>query len=506
MSNPQPSEPQSSFVTDVSPSPDSLSMIQPSGVTTALKGQFLLAMGGTVYAALHLNLSEVALGLVTGGLTGFSLLRLSRQPALSLQPDEPQVPQNQPELTRLAAINRALQDQLIHQAALQDQLQHAEAAVLQAEKMATLGTLMAGVAHEINTPLGAIQASAENLEFSVSQTLGCLPQLCHTLNEEQLAAFSQLLTWAGEDHFSRSSREERQLKRELKAQLEALEIENARSIAAVLSPMGIGQNLTEILPLLRSPQVDLILDAAYNLHAIQANGSNIGVAIGRANNIVASLRNYARKGSQSQPCLSDLRMGLETVLTLYQNKLKHGVDVQKHYDDVPQLLCHPEELDQAWANLIGNAIQAMEGQGQLEIALGQQDDRLVVSITDSGPGIPAAAQAEIFTPYFTTKPMGEGSGLGLSITQKIIERHGGNIELDSAPGKTQFRVSLPLNGICETDSEASQESGLPGWEVLPEGNAGDMTDGLRGGMKTAEKQEPPVSLASASHSVLPPPS
>lgn len=456
MSNSQPFGAQPSSANESFQLLDPKSQTQPQGITRVLKGQVLLTAGGAIYAAMNLNPMGLGACLLSGGLACLSLNWLSRWQTSILQLRQ-QLRSQTRELARLTAVNHSLSEQLNHQPDLADQLTQAEAAVLQSEKMATLGMLMAGVAHEINTPLGAIQASAENLDFSMGQTLQYLPQLCRCLGEDQLMAWAQLLTWAEQDKGNRSSRQERQLKRELQAKLEALNLENGRSIAAILSPMGIEQDLAPILPILMSPDVDLILDAAYNLNAIQANGKNIGVAIGRANNIVASLRNYARKGSQVKPILSDLRTGIDTVLTLYQNKLKHGIEVHKQYEDVPQLLCYPEELDQAWANLIGNAIQAMDGKGQLDIALTQAAKCLMITITDSGPGIPEEAQAQIFTPYFTTKPMGEGSGLGLSITQKIIQRHGGSIALDSSPGQTSFRISLPLEVAHNLEGEASGE-------------------------------------------------
>ncbi len=394
------------------------------------------------------------------------------------------------ELTRLTAANQSLKAQLNHSGApapASEQPAEAtpsqtEAATLQTEKMATLGMLMAGVAHEINTPLGAIQASAENLDYSISQTLEGIPKLCRALNEDQLAAFEQLLSWAGQDSGNRSSREERQLKREIQGKLQALELDNARQIAATLSPMGITQELERLLPILQAPEADLILEAAYNLSAIQSNSKNIGIAIDRTNKIVGSLRNYVRKSSQTKPTLSHLHEGLETVLTLYQNKLKHGIEVHKQFAPVPPLLCYPEELDQAWGNLIGNAIQAMEGQGKLEISLTQSNNSLVIRITDSGPGIPEAVQDQIFAPYFTTKPMGQGSGLGLSITHKIISRHNGLIEVDSRPGHTCFQISLPLEVVSQDhhgppSPNASSSS--------PAANHSDVTPKLKAEGKTS---------------------
>jgi signal transduction histidine kinase len=136
--------------------------------------------------------------------------------------------------------------------------------------------------------------------------------------------------------------------------------------------------------------------------------------------------------------------GIETVLTIYHNQIKSGIEVSKSYSTVPLILCHPDELTQVWSNLISNAIQAMNYQGRLEIAVFEQENHLVVEIVDFGCGIPAEIQQKIFEPFFTTKPIGEGSGLGLNIVHKIVDRHHGKVEVISQPGHTKFRVKLPI--------------------------------------------------------------
>ena len=138
--------------------------------------------------------------------------------------------------------------------------------------------------------------------------------------------------------------------------------------------------------------------------------------------------------------------GIETVLTLYQNQIKQGVEVVRNYQaQLPAVLCYPDELNQVWTNLIHNALQAMDNQGTLTIDAVQQDTSVLVKITDSGKGIPPEILPKIFEPFFTTKPAGEGSGLGLDIVKKIIEKHQGKIDVESVPGTTAFTVSLPIN-------------------------------------------------------------
>ncbi|HAJ63625.1 MAG TPA: hybrid sensor histidine kinase/response regulator, partial [Cyanobacteria bacterium UBA8543] len=137
--------------------------------------------------------------------------------------------------------------------------------------------------------------------------------------------------------------------------------------------------------------------------------------------------------------------GIETVLTLYQNQLKHGVKIIRNYQELPPIRCYFDELNQVWTNLIHNGLQAMNNQGTLTLDAQLQNGYLQVSITDSGKGIPQEIQEKIFQPFFTTKLPGEGSGLGLDIVKKIVEKHRGTIEFESVPGQTTFTVSLPLN-------------------------------------------------------------
>jgi signal transduction histidine kinase len=141
---------------------------------------------------------------------------------------------------------------------------------------------------------------------------------------------------------------------------------------------------------------------------------------------------------------ANLSEGIDTVLTLYQNQLKKGIEVKRNYTELPPVLCYPDELNQVWTNLIHNALQAMDYRGTLTIEVMQQEQHTCISITDTGAGIPAEIKSKIFEPFFTTKPPGEGSGLGLDIVKKIIEKHQGKIEVESIPGQTKFTVSLPI--------------------------------------------------------------
>jgi PAS domain S-box-containing protein len=348
----------------------------------------------------------------------------------------------------LSEYNRTLELQVQQRTQeLSQALKHLKATqqeLIQSEKMAALGQLVAGIAHEINTPLGAIRASIGNIIIALEQSLRQLPQLFQRLSPARQADFFALLDAARHNQQTLSTREERQLKRVLKQELETLGFEDSSAIASALAKLGITQEITSLLPLLQDENQALILEAAYSLFAQQTNSQTIRLAVERASKIVFALKSYVHQNSSGKMTQALVSSGIDIVLTLYHNQLKQGIDVIKRYQDTLPILCYPEELNQVWTNLIHNAIQAMNNRGKLEIVTEQRDDWIVVKFTDSGCGIPPEIQAKIFEPFFTTKPTGEGSGLGLYLVRNIIDKHQGKIEVESQPGRTTLSVWLPV--------------------------------------------------------------
>jgi signal transduction histidine kinase len=325
-----------------------------------------------------------------------------------------------------------------------------EVMLRQSEKLATLGKLSAGMAHELNNPAAAAQRGAGQLRAAVAQ----LQQANLTLSEvglsrTQLGALQALDQRAQEraeqpvdqGSLARSDREN-----ELESWLADLGVEDAWEFAPVLVSLGSDADelgsLAETFTDGQFPAAIVWLSCTYTIYSLL---EEIGQGAGRIAEIVKALKTYSYM-DQAPIQSVNVHEGLDNTLVMLRSKLREGISVHREYqEDLPRIQAYGSELNQVWTNIIDNAVDAMNGQGEIVLRTRQEDEWVVVEIEDNGPGIPDEVQSRIFDPFFTTKSPGEGTGLGLNISHNIIvQKHGGKIGVRSAPGDTCFEIRLPI--------------------------------------------------------------
>ena len=326
-----------------------------------------------------------------------------------------------------------------------------EALLRQSEKMAQLGTLTAGVAHELNNPAAAVKRGAEQLQVSVSQfgeakaLLGGL-----TLTQAQQQVLEGLTERVQEqatrppelDVLARSDREY-----ELESWLDERGVADAWELAPIIVNFSFDDaelaTLAEHFAPDQLPAVIGWLSATYTANNLL---TEIGQGAGRISEIVKALKSYSYL-DQAPIQAVDVNEGLDNTLLILRNKLMSGISVRREYaPDLPEIQGYGSELNQVWTNLLDNAADALDGQGEIGIRSYVDGDWVVVEIEDNGPGIPPEIQSRIFDSFFTTKPPGKGTGLGLDISYNIVvQKHRGDIKVTSQPGKTSFQVRLPVN-------------------------------------------------------------
>jgi signal transduction histidine kinase len=329
-------------------------------------------------------------------------------------------------------------------------LQQLEAITQGRDRLIALGTLSAGIAHELNNPAAASRRSASQLREALleMQSLSCRLYK-QTLNPEQrdfLATVQREAmgrcrsTQAPLDPLEQSDREE-----EWEQWLEARGVGEGWKWAPVLVAARLDADWREDLAA-RVPAEALGIMIAWIEATLTVSAllDQVEHGTGRISELVKSVKAYSYMDQASQQEI-DVHEGLESTLTMLGHKLK-GVTVTRDYDpSLPRICAYGGELNQVWTNLIDNAADAVGGQGRIRLRTAQDNDSVRVEIVDDGPGIPAEVQARLFEPFFTTKEIGKGTGLGLATSYRIVVmHHQGDIRVTSKPGETRFEVRLPI--------------------------------------------------------------
>jgi signal transduction histidine kinase len=317
----------------------------------------------------------------------------------------------------------------------------------QRDRLASLGKLSAGLAHELNNPASAAKRAASQLR----EVLKKIRDASHELGSRDLTAAQKSEIEKLETAFVQSNETppDALTVSDLEEQIDSLLRSHGQNdlwqMAADLARKNVRPEALESL--FATLDADTARAALVRIAAsveIATLLNEIESGTSRISDLVRAIKEYTYM-DQTPLQNVDIVKSLETTLTILNHKLKHGVVVKRDYQKIPLLVnSFGSELNQVWTNIIDNAIDAMGGEGELKVRTYREDDCVVVEIIDNGPGISPDVQSHIFEPFFTTKGVGEGTGLGLDTVQRIVKKHRGSIQVTSKPGETRFQVWLPM--------------------------------------------------------------
>ena len=322
-----------------------------------------------------------------------------------------------------------------------------ESTARQRESLITLGTLAAGLAHEINNPAAAATRAADALETACQVLLSSLGRLAEgEISARQFTALDALRREiepqpAVQDPLTLADHEEA-----LAAWLSRHGIACEWMIAPPLAAAGAGVAWCERVALvLEGPALGPGLQWIASTLSAATLLSELKDSSRRISELVAAVKSYSQMDRASMQHIN-VTDGIESTLLMLGYKLRDGITVVRDYSaDVPRIQAYPGELNQVWTNLIDNAIDAMAGAGTLRLSTRADGNNVVIEVGDTGPGMPPQVAARAFEAFYTTKDVGKGTGLGLDVARRIVvERHGGTITIDSRPGKTVLKVRIPV--------------------------------------------------------------
>ena len=348
----------------------------------------------------------------------------------------PELVQKMPELTqRLVGL-------------MSDRIRETTRREQQRDRLVSLGKLSAGLAHELNNPASAARRAASQLR----DVLKKMKNASHELGRRELTAAQKAeiekleTSFMQHDEVPPDPLTMSDLEDQIDSLLRSHGLNDMWQLAADLAHRNIKPGALESLFAILEPETAraaLVRIAASVEVATLLNEIESGTA--RISDLVKAIKEYTYM-DQTPLQNVDIVKSLENTLTILNHKLKHGVSVKRDYQKVPLLVnSFGSELNQVWTNIIVNAIEAMQGKGELLVRTYREDNCVVVEIGDSGPGIAADVLPHIFEPFFTTKGVGEGTGLGLDTVQRIVKKHRGDVQVNSKPGDTKFQVWLPLS-------------------------------------------------------------
>lgn len=323
--------------------------------------------------------------------------------------------------------------------------------IKQQEKMAALGKLSAGLTHELNNPAAAARRAAHSLRDALPELQRRTIKLCSLGLEAQ--HFEILLdfqdTFANKAPLALSPLERSDYEDEVAAYLEGLGIEDGWELAPSFVHSGVEYD--EIETVMESMPQAARLDIVYWLHSSLSMVSlfdELEQSSARISDLVNAVKSYTFM-DQGAVQEIDIHSGLDTTLTMLNHKLKQ-VTVERNYDpNLPHIMAKGGELNQVWTNIIDNAVDAMQGRGKLTVSTRYDDGFILVELSDNGPGIPPLVLPHIFEAFFTTKAVGQGTGLGMDISYRIVKQHNGSIDVQSQPGLTRFTVRLPTSNMIK---------------------------------------------------------
>lgn len=330
---------------------------------------------------------------------------------------------------------------------LLEQLEESQDIMIQKEKMAALGHLIAGIAHEINNPIGAVKASSQRMDEFFNQNMRFLMKNVQGFTEDDYKVLFKLI-----DEYRltalemKSTSEVRALKRQMIKFFENEDIPDKEYIVNILVRLELC-DLNFLKDVIYNKKIVIMLELLSKLSPL-INGIQTNIyASNKVSKIVFALKNYSYAPEHSEGTFFDITASIDNVLILYNNQIKGNIEVIRDIEEgLPKVCGNFDEFEQVWSNLISNAIYAMPNGGKLTIRIRTEGDMIEVAFSDTGEGMSPDVLNKIFNAFYTTKPIGEGSGLGLDICKKIILNHSGEIWAASEAGKgTTFYVTLPIN-------------------------------------------------------------